>query len=80
MNQSIKIYIAPFKDPYPEALQTQAKRKRTVFKSWLNWKQAPFGRCFWSEGRPARLLDQPLKRNASALPQSRRTGTLNQHG
>ena len=29
-NQSIKIYIAPLKDPYSEALPTQAKRKRTV--------------------------------------------------
>jgi len=35
MNQAIKIYIAPLKDPYPEALPTQAMRKITVFKSWL---------------------------------------------
>src|SRR6218665_3156298 len=29
-NQSIKIYIAPFPDPYSEALPTQARRKRTA--------------------------------------------------
>ena len=36
INQSIQIYIAPLQDTYSEALQTQAKRKRTVFRSWWN--------------------------------------------
>ena len=36
INQSIKIYIAPLQDTYSEALPTQAKRKRTVFRRWWN--------------------------------------------
>ena len=36
LNQSIKIYIAPLQDTYSEALPTQAKRKRTVFRRWWN--------------------------------------------
>jgi len=43
MNQSIKIYIAPLKDLYPEALPTQVKRKRTVFKSWLTENRQHLG-------------------------------------
>ena len=50
INQSIKIYLAPLQDTYSEALPTQAKRKRTVFRRWLNWEQAPFGRCLRSAG------------------------------
>ena len=34
--QSIKIYIAPIQDPYSEAFLTQAKRKSTVLRRWLN--------------------------------------------
>jgi len=33
----MKIYIAPFQNPYSEALPTQAKQDRTVFRSWWNW-------------------------------------------
>jgi len=44
-NQSIKIYIAPLQDPYPEAQPTQAKWKRPVLRRWWNREQAPFGRC-----------------------------------
>src|SRR6218665_1825824 len=36
INQSIKIYIAPLQDTYSEALPTQAKRKRIVFRRWWN--------------------------------------------
>jgi len=50
--KSIKIYIAPLKDPYSEALPTQAKWKKTVLRRWWNWEQAPFGRCLRSIGRP----------------------------
>jgi len=39
----LKIYIAPFQDPYSEVLPTQAKQKRIVFRRWWNWEQAPFG-------------------------------------
>jgi len=39
INQSVKIYIAPLQDTYSEALQTQAKRKRTVLRRWWNWEQ-----------------------------------------
>src|SRR6218665_1776344 len=36
INQSVKIYIAPLQDTYSEALPTQAKRKRRVFRRWWN--------------------------------------------
>ena len=32
----MNMYIAPLQDPYSEALPTQAKWKRTVFRSWWN--------------------------------------------
>src|SRR6218665_3038347 len=55
-NQSIKIYIAPLQDPYSEALQTQAKRKRTVLRRWWNREQIPFGRCLRSIGSPFHVV------------------------
>jgi len=56
INQSIKIYKAPLQDTYSEALPTQAKRKRTVFRRWWNWEQAPFGRCLRSTGSPFQVV------------------------
>src|SRR6218665_971498 len=56
INQSIKIYIAPFQESYSEALPTQAKRKRTVSRKWWNCEQAPFGRCLRSIGRPFQVV------------------------
>ena len=50
INQSIKNYIEPLQDTYAEALPTQAKRKRTVFRRWWNCEHAPFGRCLRSAG------------------------------
>jgi len=36
INQSMKIYIAPLKDPYSEALPTQAKRSsRSILETVL---------------------------------------------
>ena len=56
INQSIKIYIALLQDTYSEAPPTQAKRKRTVFRRWWNWEQAPFGRCLRSTGNPFQVF------------------------
>jgi len=56
VNQSIKIYIASLQDSYSEALPTQAKRKRTVFRRWWNWEQAPFGRWLRSIGSPFQVV------------------------
>ena len=51
INQSIKNYIAPFQDPHSEVLPTQAKWKRTVFKSYWNCEQAPFKKCLQIWGK-----------------------------
>jgi len=56
INQSIKIYLAPLQDPYLEALLSQTKQKRTVLRRWWNWEQAPFGRCFRSNGCPFQMV------------------------
>jgi len=51
ISQSINENLcSALQDPYSEALSTQAKWKWTVFGSWWNWGQAPFGRCFKSKG------------------------------
>jgi len=62
----MKIYIAPLKDPYSEALPTQAKRKRTVFRSWWNGEQTPFGRFFRSRESP--FQGSGVQRVLDALP------------
>ena len=64
INQSVKIYIAPLQDTYSEALPTQAKRKRTVFRRWWNWEQAPFGRCLWSTPSYELTQTSPLAINS----------------
>jgi len=66
INQSVKIYIAPLQDTcaYSEALPTKAKRKRTVFRRWWNWEQAPFGRCLrWYINQQSRVYRRCLKLN-----------------
>jgi len=70
INQSMTMYIAPLQDRYSEALSTQAKRKRTVFKSWWNWEDAPFGRCIRSEGSLFQVAAPTTEKEGSALSQS----------
>src|SRR6218665_2060698 len=75
INQNL--YSAPSRSLYSEALPTQAKRKSTVLRRWWNCgienKHHLEGALDLLEVH-SRLLDQPPKRNMSALSQSGRVG------
>jgi len=75
INQSIKIDIAPLQDPYSEALPTQAKRNRRGGGGTEN-RHRLGGILDQLEGH-SRFLNQPQKKNGSALSQSGRRGPPN---
>ena len=77
LNQSINIYIAPLQDTYSEALPTQAKRKRTVFRRWWNWEQAPFGRCLGSTGSPFQVFGPTTENERVCITAERGMGLPN---
>ena len=80
-NQSInQSKFIPLQEPYSEALPTQAKRKRTVLRRWWKWEQAHLGGALDLLEVHSTLLDQPQKKNGSALQQSRQLGSQNYHG
>src|SRR6218665_3249188 len=75
INQSVKIYIVPLQDTYSEALPTKAKRKRTVFRRWWNWEQAPFGRCLRSTGTPFQVFGPTTENEQVRIVAERANGT-----
>jgi len=62
---------------YSEVLPTQAKgkRKRTVFRRWWNWEQAPFGRYLRSIGRSFQVVGITKEKERVCIVAERANGT-----
>jgi len=75
INQSINenFLSTPSRSPFRRA-PTKTKWKRTLFRIWWNWEQAPFGCCFTSKGKSFQVVGPTTEKERLCTATERANG------